>query len=101
MDSFFLGGGEIYSRKCLFVFVSGSGDDGDLPGEGIGGCTFQMLVYCRSLVGVTCNVKEKTEGGVSCSSNVFYDILKPRNLLFKRNERKRKKERKRKSYHSS
>lgn len=46
MDSFFRGG-------ISFLFVSGNGDD--LPGEGIGGCTFQMLVYCRSLVGVACN----------------------------------------------
>lgn len=56
MDSFFLGRGGIYSRNLVFLLVSGNGDDDDdLPGEGIGGCTFQMLVYCRSLVGVACN----------------------------------------------
>lgn len=41
-----------------FLFCSRvHGDDDDLPGEGIGGCAFQMLVYCRSLVGVACNLR--------------------------------------------
>lgn len=59
MDSGFGGGGGgIYSRNIFsFLFVSGNGDD-DLPGEGIGGCAFQMLVYCRSLVGVTCSLRK-------------------------------------------
>lgn len=56
MDSFFLEGGKSI-RGYSFLFVSGSGDDDDLPGEGIGGCTFQMLVYCRSLVGVACHLR--------------------------------------------
>lgn len=56
MDSFFWEGGGYLLEEFLFLFVSGNGDDDDddLPGEGIGGCTFQMLVYCRSLVGVAC-----------------------------------------------
>lgn len=57
MDSFF--GREESTRGISFLFVSGNGDDDDLPGEGIGGCAFQMFVYCCSLVGVPCSLRKK------------------------------------------
>lgn len=58
MDSFF----------CFCSRVHGV----DLPGEGIGGCTFQMLVYCRSLVGVACNSKKNKKAVLAAAVFITY-----------------------------